>query len=183
MTTRARRISFRSLLVLAIAVPAMVATAALPASGATSPGNYMHDADAAWVRPVTAKVTSPYGPRKVICNPVGCSNSFHDGIDFGSACGTPVKAVSAGRVTAAANAGSFGQRIIIDHGSGLQSIYGHLQTGSFAVAAGDQIDSGAVIAKVGATGVVTGCHLDLKIRVGGVYVDPKPFMALRKITL
>jgi murein DD-endopeptidase MepM/ murein hydrolase activator NlpD len=194
MTTRSRRISLRSLLVLAVAVPAMVATAALPASAATmdvrsavdvwtSPGNYMHDADAGWVRPVTARVTSPYGPRKVICNPVGCSNSFHDGIDFGSACGSPVKAVSPGRVTAAANAGSFGQRIIIDHGSGLQSIYGHLQTGSFTVAAGDQVNAGTIIAKVGATGVVTGCHLDLKIRVGGVFVDPKPFMALRNITL
>ena len=106
MTTRAQRMPLRSLMVLAIAVPAMLGTAALPASAAVAPtvvasepGNYMHDANASWIRPVTARVTSKYGPRPIICNPAGCSNTFHDGVDFGSACGTPIKAISPGRVT------------------------------------------------------------------------------------
>lgn len=146
-------------------------------------GNYMHDADAPWIRPVTARVTSPYGPRRIICNDVGCSSSFHDGIDFGSSCGTPIKAISPGRVTFAGYAGSFGQRVIIDHGAGLASIYGHALTGSIKVAVGQQVVAGTVVASVGATGVVTGCHLDLKIRVGGVYVDPAPFLTARGIVV
>jgi murein DD-endopeptidase MepM/ murein hydrolase activator NlpD len=131
---------------------------------------------------VTAKVTSPYGPRRVICNTVGCSNTFHDGVDFGSACGTPIKAISPGRVTFAGNAGSFGERVIIDHGSGVESLYGHAQTGSLNVSVGQLVKAGTVIAKVGATGVVTGCHLDLKIRIS-VFVDPGPFLAARGVTL
>ncbi|MET4638461.1 M23 family metallopeptidase [Mycetocola sp. 2940] len=202
--TRRRRGYLRSLLVVGIAVPALAGIVAIPAHGVvTAPaatavaaledplqnagpasrgGNYMHDADAPWIRPVTAGVTSPYGPRRVICNAVGCSSSFHDGVDFGSACGTAVKAVSPGRVTFAGNAGSFGERVIIDHGSGLASLYGHLQTGSFAVTAGQLVKAGTVIARVGATGVVTGCHLDLKIRTG-VYIDPGPFLAARGVIL
>jgi murein DD-endopeptidase MepM/ murein hydrolase activator NlpD len=185
--------SLRSLVVLVIAIPVLLGTAVAPAAAlvpsptlasvATAPGNYMHDADALWIRPVTARVTSVYGPRPVICSPAGCSNTFHDGIDFGSPCGTPVKAVSPGRVTFAASAGGFGQRVIIDHGAGLASIYGHLQTGSFKVAVGEQVEAGTIVANVGATGVVTGCHLDLKIRVGGIFTDPRPFMALRSVTL
>ena len=190
MTTRAQRMPLRSLMVLAIAVPAMLGTAALPASAAVAPtvvasepGNYMHDANASWIRPVTARVTSKYGPRPVICNPAGCSNTFHDGVDFGSACGTPIKAISPGRVTFAANAGAFGQRVLIDHGAGLVSVYGHIQTGSFKVTVGQQVKAGTIIASVGATGVVTGCHLDLKIRAGGVFIDPGPFLAARSVTL
>lgn len=202
---RRRRLgSLRSLLVIVIAVPALVGTVAVPAHGAgtalpvaavaasESPsqnagpagrgGNYMHDANAPWIRPVTAKVTSPYGPRRVICNTVGCSNTFHDGVDFGSACGTPIKAISPGRVTFAGNAGSFGERVIIDHGSGVESLYGHAQTGSLNVSVGQLVKAGTAIAKVGATGVVTGCHLDLKIRIS-VFVDPGPFLAARGVTL
>jgi murein DD-endopeptidase MepM/ murein hydrolase activator NlpD len=200
--SRRRRMSVRSLLVLGIAVPALVAIVALPAHGtgtqlaataavapsqlnagpASGGGNYMHDAAAPWIRPVTARVTSPYGPRRVICNEVGCSNTFHDGVDFGSACGTPIKAISPGRVTFAGNAGSFGERVIIDHGSGVESLYGHAQTGSLNVSVGQLVKAGTVIAKVGATGVVTGCHLDLKIRIS-VYIDPGPFLAARGVSL
>ncbi|WP_090709288.1 M23 family metallopeptidase [Mycetocola miduiensis] len=202
VSARRRRMPLRPLVILGIAVPALVGIAALPAHGivtplvkaeevapaqlnagpATNGGNYMHDANAPWIRPVTAKVTSPYGPRRVICNTVGCSNTFHDGVDFGSACGTPIKAISPGRVTFSGNAGSFGERVIIDHGSGVESLYGHAQTGSQKVSVGDLVKAGTIIANVGATGVVTGCHLDLKIRIS-VYIDPGPFLAARGIAL
>ena len=136
-----------------------------------------------WIRPVAASISSPYGPRGLICNGAGCSNSFHDGIDFGTSCGTPVKAVSAGRVTFTGNAGSYGQRVIVDHGDGVASIYGHLQTGSFKVSVGDLIDAGTVVAGVGATGVVTGCHLDLKIGINGSFTSPVPYLASRGLSL
>ena len=159
------------------------ATEPLPSQVTAYPGNYMHDASAAWVRPVPGRVTSPYGPRGVICNSSGCSNSFHDGIDLGSSCGTPVKAISPGRVTFVANAGAFGNRVILDHGSGVESLYGHLQDGSFKVSVGQLVQAGTVVASVGATGVATGCHLDLKIRVGGAFIDPAPWMQFRGVTL
>ena len=184
----------RSLTIVGIVVTVIVTSFALPASaqphsGAAAaiapaePGNYMHDANAAWIRPVAGRVTSVYGPRPVICNPTGCSNTFHDGIDFGSACGTPIKAISPGRVTFTGSAGGFGNRVLIDHGAGVVSIYGHLQTGSFKVTVGQQVSAGTIIANVGATGVATGCHLDLKIRVGGIFTDPAPFMATRGVRL
>ncbi len=207
---RARTTSrfLRSLLALAIAVPTLVVALAVPAharvtaapsdvptvvraavddsqNNAGPPsrgGNYMHDADAAWVRPVAGKITSKYGPRPVICTPAGCSATFHDGVDFGSACGTQIKAISPGRVVEARTAGAFGERITIDHGSGLESVYGHLQAGSFTVSAGQHVKAGTIIGKVGMTGVATGCHLDLKIRTGA-YIDPGPFLAFRGVTL
>ena len=164
------------------AVFAAVDDSQLNAGPASRGGNYMHDADAAWIRPVAGRITSNYGPRPVICTPAGCSNTFHDGVDFGSACGTQIKAISPGRVISATNAGSFGERVIIDHGSGLESIYGHMQTGSFTVTVGQHVKAGTIIGKVGMTGVATGCHLDLKIRTGA-YIDPKPFLAFRGVTL
>ena len=189
---RSRRLLRSSILMIAVAIVASVGAVALPASAQAlsavpaavapaEPGNYMHDADAAWIRPVPGRVTSVYGPRPVICNPAGCSNTFHDGTDFGSPCGTPIKAISPGRVTFAAAAGGFGQRVLIDHGAGVVSVYGHIQTGSFKVSVGQQVSAGTVIASVGATGVATGCHLDLKIRIGGVFTNPAAFMALRGI--
>ncbi|PWC08565.1 M23 family metallopeptidase [Mycetocola zhujimingii] len=136
-----------------------------------------------WVRPVEAPVSSPYGPRHIICNAAGCSNSFHDGVDFGAGCGTPVEAVSAGRVVFVGDAGAYGNRVIVDHGGGIESIYGHLSGGSFAVEVGDLIEAGTVVAEVGVTGVVSGCHLDLKIRVEGEYGSPVAYLAARGVTV
>lgn len=185
--SRLSRWALRSVAVFGIAVAAIVTTVAVPASASVAavvpaePGNYMHDADAAWIRPVAGRVTSVYGPRPVICNPTGCSNTFHDGVDFGSPCGTPIKAVSPGRVIFTGAAGGFGQRVILDHGAGVVSVYGHALMGSFKVTVGQQVSAGTVVAAVGATGVATGCHLDLKIRVGGVFTDPAVFMASRGV--
>jgi len=136
-----------------------------------------------WQRSVPGSISSPYGPRGLICNSAGCSNSFHDGVDFSGSCGTPVKAVSAGRVTFTGSAGAYGQRVIVDHGGGVESIYGHVQTGSFKVSPGQLIEAGTVVASIGATGVVSGCHLDLKIRLGGDFTNPVPYLASRGLKL
>ena len=136
-----------------------------------------------WVRPVAAGISSHYGPRGLICNGAGCSNNFHDGTDFGASCGTSIVAVSAGRVTFTGSAGAYGQRVIVDHGGGVESIYGHVQSGSFKVSVGQLVEAGTPVAGVGATGVVSGCHLDLKIRIGGNFTNPVPFMAAQGVTL
>ncbi len=136
-----------------------------------------------WQRPVSGPISSPYGPRRIICSGGGCSNGFHDGVDFSEPCGTPVRAVSAGRVTFVGSAGAYGQRVIVDHGGGVESIYGHLQSGSFRVSAGDLVDGGTTVAAVGATGVVSGCHLDLKIRIDGSFTNPTPFLRARGVSM
>ncbi|GGE83850.1 M23 family metallopeptidase [Mycetocola zhadangensis] len=136
-----------------------------------------------WVRPVDAPVSSPYGPRNIICNPVGCSTEFHEGVDFGAACGTPVKAVSAGRVVFVGSAGAYGNRVIVDHGGGVESTYGHLQDESYLVEVGDLIETGTVVGNVGATGVVSGCHLDLKIQKNGSYTSPVPYLIERGVLI
>jgi murein DD-endopeptidase MepM/ murein hydrolase activator NlpD len=139
--------------------------------------------DGTWIRPLAGAISSHYGPRGLICNGAGCSNSFHDGVDFSASCGTPIKAVSAGRVTFTGSGGAYGQRVIVDHGGGVESIYGHVQTGSFKVSEGQLVEPGTVVANVGATGVVSGCHLDLKIRIGGDFTNPVPFMAAKGVKL
>ncbi|MET1053199.1 MAG: M23 family metallopeptidase [Mycetocola sp.] len=168
---------------------------ATQASQSRSSGSYVYNANdpdltaflegrsGTWIRPVAAGISSNYGPRGLVCNGAGCSNSFHDGVDFGSSCGTPIKAVSAGRVTFTGSAGAYGQRVIVDHGGGVESIYGHVQTGSFTVSVGELIEAGTVVAGIGATGVVSGCHLDLKIRLGGAFTNPVPFMAGKGVNL
>lgn len=137
---------------------------------------YLAPSSSGWWRPLPGEITSKYGPRGLICNGAGCSSSFHEGMDFGGACGTPIKATAAGTVSFTGNAGAFGNRVIIDHGNGLQTIYGHLLGGSYKVAVGDVLTGGEVIAEVGATGVVSGCHLDLKVVINGDHTNPAPFL-------
>ncbi|MBG6240092.1 murein DD-endopeptidase MepM/ murein hydrolase activator NlpD [Mycetocola sp. CAN_C7] len=137
---------------------------------------YLAPSSTGWWRPLPGEITSKYGPRGLICNGAGCSSSFHEGMDFGGACGTPIKAAAAGTVSFTGNAGAFGNRVIIDHGDGLQTIYGHLLGGSYKVAVGDVVEGGMVIAEVGATGVVSGCHLDLKVAIDGEHTNPAPFL-------
>ncbi|WP_143094984.1 M23 family metallopeptidase [Mycetocola miduiensis] len=150
---------------------------------AASIAGYLAPSTSGWWRPLPGEITSKYGPRGLICNGAGCSSSFHEGMDFGGACGTPIKAAAAGTVVFTGNAGAFGNRVIIDHGNGLQTIYGHLLSGSYEVSVGDVIEGGTVIAEVGATGVVSGCHLDLKVSVDGEHTNPAPFLRERGVTV
>lgn len=148
---------------------------------AAAGSGYSAPSDTGWWRPVPGPFTSEYGPRRLICNASGCSSPFHQGIDFGDPCGTPIRAINAGVVTFVGNGGAFGQRVIIDHGNGISSFYGHIQSGSFLVSEGEQVEGGQNIAGVGDTGVVTGCHLDLKITVDGDHTDPEPFLTSRGV--
>jgi murein DD-endopeptidase MepM/ murein hydrolase activator NlpD len=150
---------------------------------ASALAGYLAPSTSGWWRPLPSEITSKYGPRGLICNGAGCSSSFHEGIDFGSACGTPIKAAAAGTVSFTGNAGAFGNRVIIDHGDGLQTIYGHLLSGSYSVSVGDVIEGGTIVAEVGATGVVSGCHLDLKVSIDGEHTNPAPFLRERGVTV
>jgi murein DD-endopeptidase MepM/ murein hydrolase activator NlpD len=74
--------------------------------------------------PVRGPVNSEFGKRR---SPWGGAAEQHEGIDIGSAAGTPIKAPAAGIVTAATSGGGYGNHITINHGNGVRSLYGHLQ--------------------------------------------------------
>ena len=113
--------------------------------------------------PVSGRVSDVFGPRW---------NRFHPGVDVAAPRGRTVFAGRSGRVTYADWGGSYGKLVIIGHGSGVESYYGHLTR--FLVAPGRHVDAGDAIGRVGATGRATGPHLHFEIRVHGAAVDPLP---------
>ena len=98
------------------------------------------------------------------------SESTHYGYDLASLAGSPVTASNAGRVVFAEELGIYGQCVIIDHGLGLFSLYGHLS--SIEVAVGDQVAKGQTVGLSGQTGLAGGDHLHFAMLLAGHYVDP-----------
>lgn len=107
---------------------------------------------------------------------------FHYGLDIGvgSAPGTSlgmnVLAAADGVVELATTHSSYGYYIILDHGNGMETVYGHLLEDSFKVRPGDTVRQGQPIARVGQTGYATGPHLHFEVRVNGNKLDPKLFL-------
>ncbi len=122
-------------------------------------------------RPVDGYVTSPFGWRT---HPIYGYRSLHDGVDFGAACGTPIRAVADGVVISEYYQTAWGNRIIIDHGIrrgvGITTISNHLS--GYAVSTGAHVTRGQVVGYVGTTGWSTGCHLHFTVNQNGVPVDP-----------
>ncbi|WP_313823330.1 M23 family metallopeptidase, partial [Citricoccus sp.] len=101
---------------------------------------------------------------------VGPAMQFHIGQDYPVACGTPVRASADGTVRFAADRGTSGLRIDLDHGDGLATAYHHNSV--LLVSAGDRVTRGDVIALAGTTGNSTGCHVHFGITLDGRYLDP-----------
>ena len=109
--------------------------------------------DQGWALPVVGRVTDGFGPRPV--KPLPGVNDFHRGTDLAAACGTAVYAATGGVVNAAGPNGSLGNWIQIDHGSGVETGYGHLTQGGIFVAPGEAVTAGQHIGAVGSTGAST----------------------------
>lgn len=126
------------------------------------------------VNPVPgARVTSEFNPRRV--HPKTGEIKPHRGIDIGAPAGTPIYAAGAGRIAFAGwNPNGFGNFIMIDHGNGLATWYAHLS--SIAVSPGQTVSQDQHIGAVGSTGVSTGPHLHLEVRVNGVAVNPRQYI-------
>jgi murein DD-endopeptidase MepM/ murein hydrolase activator NlpD len=124
-------------------------------------------------RPVPQPANSAFGTRSVLN---GQPRSPHGGADFLSPTGTPIKSPNAGRVVLARSLYYTGNTVIIDHGLGLFSYFAHLS--ETAVTEGQDVTTGAIVGKVGATGRVTGPHLHWTVRVGGARVDPLSLLAI-----
>ncbi|ANF33324.1 hypothetical protein A0130_06455 [Leifsonia xyli] len=135
---------------------------------------------AGWALPVHGTITDVFGPRP--SRPLGTA-LFHPGDDLGAPCGTTIYAAAAGTVEKAGPYSGYGNYILIDHGGGVETAYGHIRDGGIGVTVGQQVAAGQPIAQVGSTGLSTGCHLHFEVHVGGLQIDPQPFMAARGIAL
>lgn len=130
----------------------------------------------AWPVPASGNVTSEFGRRDT---PFAAIGDFHTGLDISAPAGTPIIAARAGTVVYA-GWGGYGVMVIIDHGGGLYTLYGHGTDGSISVSNGQQVSAGDVIMGVGSTGYSTGPHLHFEVRVGGNSmnnaVNPRQFL-------
>jgi murein DD-endopeptidase MepM/ murein hydrolase activator NlpD len=126
--------------------------------------------------PTHGWLTSPMGYRTDPVN--GQSGDFHPGLDIAGDRGQPVYATAAGRVTFAERHGNYGNLIVIDHGYGLETRYGHLQ--AFTIGKGDQVKRGDVIGRVGSTGRATGNHLHYEVLANGTLLNPLRLLTNQK---
>ena len=120
------------------------------------------------VLPVTGRITSRYGERSSL------RRSTHTGLDIACTTGTDIKVVSNGTVTFSGKKGSYGNLIIVDHGNGVETWYGHCS--KLYAKVGDTVTAGDVIAAVGSTGNSTGPHLHFEIRINGECVNPQNYV-------
>lgn len=133
-----------------------------------------------WTKPSGGRASSSYGPR---VPPKKGASSWHMGTDFGASCNSSIYAASSGRVIYAGWNGGYGNFVKIDHGNGLTTAYAHIVSGGIRVNYGQQVSVGQVIARVGTTGVSTGCHLHFEVRNWGTATDPVAFLRAKGVSL
>src|SRR5581483_11149276 len=117
-------------------------------------------------RPVAGGITSGFGPRM---HPVLHRLIVHEGDDLAASMGTPIHACRAGTVVIAGPQGGYGNAVVIDHGGGMATLYGHQSR--IAVSVGQHVDAGQVIGYAGMTGLATGPHVHFEVRINGNPVD------------
>jgi murein DD-endopeptidase MepM/ murein hydrolase activator NlpD len=121
----------------------------------------------------TIRVTSQFGNRY---HPVLKRYKLHTGLDLGVPTGTPVHAMADGEVIIAKYSSAYGNYIVIDHGSGISTLYAH--NSKLLVHVGQKIEGGEIISKSGNTGYSTGPHLHFEVRKNGTPIDPAPYLII-----
>lgn len=121
--------------------------------------------------PIVGEITSPFGWR---VHPITGDARFHSGIDIGGDYGDPIHAAAAGQVIYAGWISGYGYAVIIDHGGGISTLYGHNE--ALAVSEGQMVAQGQVIAYCGSTGNSTGPHCHFEVREGGEPVNPLGYL-------
>ena len=120
------------------------------------------------VKPITGHITSRFGAMEDI------RDHAHQGMDIAAPNGTTIKAAADGTVTYAGSMGGYGNLVIISHGNGIQTYYGHCS--KIYVSVGTQVTAGDSIAAVGSTGNSTGNHLHFEIRKNGAQINPQKYL-------
>lgn len=124
-----------------------------------------------WSRPLAAAPTSTFcETRNYVYKGMPASTSLHAGVDLADVTNSPVKSVNNGKVLFADFLALYGNAVIIDHGFGLATLYGHLS--SIAVAQGDEVTKDSVIGRSGSTGLAGGDHLHFEFRLQGAPIHP-----------
>lgn len=154
-------------------------------TGATAVGITMgltrNATTADWVRansapnlwPVEGQVTGSFGER---IDPFNGEGAFHSGVDIGSSYGQPIIAPADGMVTFCDFMGGYGKTIMMDHGHGISTRYGHLS--GYAVTQGQRVHRGDTIGYVGASGRSTGPHLHYEVRINDTPVNPYKYLRM-----
>lgn len=123
-----------------------------------------------WPCPSSHYITSSFGWR---IHPILKYKKYHTGVDIGASSGQSILAAGSGRVIKSAVYGGYGNCVMIDHGGGIVTLYGHAS--KLLVSNGETVVAGQKIALVGSTGNSTGPHLHFEVRVNGEYVNPMQY--------
>lgn len=126
-----------------------------------------------WPVPGRSNISSGYGYRS---RPIGSGNEFHTGYDIPGAYGTNIIAAAGGKVITARYVNGYGYTVMIDHGGGLVTLYGH--NSKLVVSQGQTVSKGQVIAKCGSTGNSTGNHCHFEVRKNGKHTSPRPYLGV-----
>jgi murein DD-endopeptidase MepM/ murein hydrolase activator NlpD len=123
-----------------------------------------------------ARITQPFGPSELLLEPpLGPYPHFHTGIDLAAAYGTPVTAAADGVVVAVAHTNvGYGNYVIVAHGGGIMTLYGHLLQTDVRV--GERVGRGQRVGLEGTSGTSTGPHLHFELRVNDAVTDPMPYL-------
>jgi murein DD-endopeptidase MepM/ murein hydrolase activator NlpD len=134
-------------------------------------GDWTQVADAPSLWPVEGRVTSSFGERE---DPFNGEGAFHAGMDISAPTGTVVRATGDGLVVSAAMVNGYGREVVVDHGHGVHTVYGHLS--GMIVLASQHVTRGQIIGYVGQTGRSTGPHLHYEVRINNVPVNPHKYL-------
>ena len=133
-----------------------------------------------WPVPSRAASSSSLSSGYVSRNrPIGSGSEFHTGYDIPASYGSAVVAAEAGTVIYAGWMSGYGNTIMINHGNGLVTLYGH--NSSLTVSKGDTVSRGQQVAKIGSTGNSTGNHCHFEVRVNGSHTNPEPYLGVPNI--
>lgn len=138
-------------------------------------GQSIHGLNLSWPM-VSFAITQPFGPTTVLIEPpYGPYKHFHTGIDMSAPLGTPVMAAADGIVVAVGHSNfGYGNFVVIAHGGGVETLYGHLLETLANV--GDKVVRGQVIGLEGSSGFSTGPHVHFELRLNGQVIDPMPYL-------
>lgn len=141
-------------------------------SSRTSSSSYVKPTGGKMLRPVSGgRMSSRFGMR---VHPISRRRRMHSGMDIAAPTGTPIRAAKAGRVISAGWRGGYGYTVVIDHGGGVSTLYGHCSR--LYVSGGQRVSQGHRIAAVGSTGNSTGPHLHWEVRINGRAVNPANYL-------
>jgi murein DD-endopeptidase MepM/ murein hydrolase activator NlpD len=121
--------------------------------------------------PASGRISDTFGYRR---DPFTGRKKYHEGLDIAADYGDSIKAAASGTVTLAERYSGYGRAVIIDHGRGITTLYGHAS--QLLVKEGQKVEKGDIIAKVGSSGRSTGPHLHYEVMVYGTPVDPMQYI-------